>query len=106
MNLDDKILKNAMDRFGIPKEQVEKAIQEMIDDGLLKANEDPTIPMQFKLTPHGSKTAEKNIIKEYGEFRKITDHNGISYKVPVIVIIREGIKESELNQFPLWVDEF
>ena len=105
MELDDIILKDAMDRFGITKEQAKKAIQEMIDDGLLKENEDPSVPMQFKLTPHGSKTAEKNIIKEYGEFKKVTDHNGVSYKVPVIVIIREGIKESELNQFPLWVDE-
>ena len=105
MELDDEILKNAMDRFGISKEQAVKAIQEMIDDGLLKENEDPSVPMRFKLTTNGAKLAEKNIIKSYGEFRKVTDHNGVSYKVPVIVIMREGIKEEELNQFPLWSDE-
>lgn len=105
MELDDKILKNAMDRFGISKEQAIKAVQEMIDDGLLQENTDPSVPMQFKLTTHGSKLAEKTIISEHGEFRKVTDHKGVSYKVPVIVIIREGIKEEDLNQFPLWDDE-
>ncbi len=105
MKLDDKILQNAMDRFGISKEQAIKAVQEMIDDGLLQENTDPSVPMQFKLTPDGSRLAEKNIIKDLGEFRKVTDHKGVSYKVPVIVIIREGIKEDELNQFPLWDDE-
>jgi len=61
--------------------------------------------MQFKLTVQGNKYAEKTIIKDYGEFRKVTDHKGVSYKVPVIVILREGIKEEDLNQFPLWDDE-
>lgn len=104
MELDDKILQNAMDRFGITKEQAEKAVQEMIDEGLLKENMDPSVPMKFKLTGSGAKLAEKNIIKDLGEFRKVTDHNGVSYKVPVVVIIREGIKEEDLNQFPLWSD--
>jgi len=105
MELDDKILKNAMDRFGITKEIAEKAIQEMIDDGLLQENTDPSVPMQFKLTTNGAKFAEMTIISEHGEFRKVTDHKGVSYKVPTIVIMREGIKEEELNQFPLWDDE-
>lgn len=105
MELDDKILQNAMNRFGITKEQAVKAIQEMIDDGYLQENSDPSVPMKFKLTPNGSRLAEKNIIKDLGEFRRVTNHKGVSYKVPVIVIIREGIKEEELNQFPLWDDE-
>ena len=102
MELDDKILQNAMDTFGITKEQARKALQEMIDDGLLQENEDPSVPMQFKLTTSGCHLAEKTIIKDYGEFKKVTDNKGISYKVPTIVIIREGIKEDELSQFPLW----
>jgi len=104
MELDDIILKNAMNRFGITKEQAIKAVQEMIDDGFLQENTDPSVPMKFKLTTSGSKLAENNIIKDFGEFRKVTDHHGVSYKVPVIVIIREGIKEEELNQFPLWTE--
>lgn len=105
MEADDKIIKNAMDRFGITKEQTLKAIQEMIDDGFLQENTDPSVPRRFKLTNNGSKFAEKNIIRDFGEFKKITDHKGVSYKVPTIVIIREGIKEEELNQFPLWSDD-
>ena len=105
MELDDKILQNAMDRFGISREQAERALQEMINDGLLQENTDPSVPFEFKLTTNGSKFAEKIIIKDYGEFKKVTDHRGVSYKVPTIVIIREGIKEEELSQFPLWEDE-
>ena len=105
MELDDKILQNAMNVFGITREQAERALQEMINDGLLQKNTDPSVPFEFKLTTSGSKVAEKTIIKEYGEFRKVTDHKGVSYKVPVIVILREGIKEEDLNQFPLWSDE-
>lgn len=105
MELDDKILQNAMDTFGITREQAEKALQEMINDGLLQVNTDPSVPFEFKLTTRGSKYAEKTIIKDYGEFRKVTDHKGVSYKVPVIVILREGIREEELDQFPLWSDE-
>jgi len=105
MEVDDEILNNAINQFGITKEQAKKEIQEMIDKGLLQENTDPTIPMQFKLTPTGSRLAEKTIIKDFGEFRRVTDHKGVSYRVPVIVIIREGIKEDQLDQFPLWDDE-
>jgi len=105
MDLDDKILQKAMDRFGLSREEAEKQLQELIDDGFLQKNEDPSVPFEFKLTTEGCKYAEKTIIEQYGEFRKVTDHKGISYKVPTIVIIREGIKEKELNQFPLWSDE-
>ena len=105
MELDDKIIQNAMDRFGITKEEAEKAIQRMIKDGLLQENTDPSVPLKFKVTNSGAKSVEKNLIKEYGEFKKVTDHKGISYKVPTIVIIREGIKEVDLNEFPLWSDE-
>jgi len=105
MELDNIILKNAMDRFGITEEQAKKALQEMIDAGLLQENTDPSIPAKFKLTTDGNRLAEKNIIKEYGEFRKVTNSKGVSYKIPTIVIIREGIREDSLEKFPLWTDE-
>jgi len=105
MEIDDAILKNAMDRFGVTEEQAKRIIQEMIDDGLLQENTDSSVPMQFRLTTNGRKLAEESIIKEYGEFKKVVNHKGIAYKVPTIVIIREGIKEDGLDQFPLWSDE-
>jgi len=105
MEIDDKILKHAMVSLGITEDQVKKALQEMVDDGLLQKNDDPSMPAEFKLTTNGSKFAEKIIINDYGEFKKVTNHKGIAYKVPTIVIIREGIKEEELDQFPLWSDE-
>jgi len=105
MEIDDKILKHAMDSFGITEDQVRKILQEMIDDGLLQKNDDPSVPMKFKLTTGGCKFAEKTIIDDYGEFKKVVNHKGIAYKVPTIVIMREGIKEEELNQFPFWSDE-
>jgi len=105
MEIDDAILKHAMDSFGITKDQVKKILQEMIDEGFLQKNDDPSMPAEFKLTTDGSKFAEKTIIEEYGEFKKVVNHKGIAYKVPTIVIMREGIKEEGLDQFPLWSDE-
>ncbi len=105
MELDDEITQKVMDGFGVSRQEAEKQVQELIDMGLLQKNDDPSIPFEFKLTTEGCKFAEKNIIKQHGEFKKVTNHRGISYKVPTIVIIREGIKEDELSQFPLWSDE-
>lgn len=105
MEIDDKIRKNVMDRLGVTEDQVKKMVQEMFDEGLLQKNDDPSMSTEFKLTTGGSKFAEKTIIEEYGEFKKVVNHKGIAYKVPTIVIIREGIKEDELDQFPLWSDE-
>jgi len=105
MKLDDDIIRHAMDEFGISKEEVEKQIQEMIDMGLLQKNDNPIMPADFKLTNGGSRLAEEGIIKEYGEFKKVIDHKGIAHRVPTIVIIREGIKEQDLCNFPLWSDE-
>lgn len=104
MELDDKILDNAVKKLGVTKEQAKRVIQKMIEDGELQINDDPSMPFDLKLTTDGSKQAEKYIIEEYGEFKKITDHNGISHKVPTIVIYREGIREQELHNFPLWTD--
>jgi len=105
MKLDDEIIRHVMDEFGISKKEVEKQIQEMVDMGLLQKNDGLIMPSEFKLTNDGSKVAEEGIIKEYGEFKKVINHKGIAYRVPTIVIIREGIKEQDLCNFPLWSDE-
>ena len=85
----------------IPKMQ----IQELLDNGLLEKKDDPSISSEFKLTTEGSRFAEKQIIEKFGEFKRVTNHRGIAYKVPTIVIIREGIREQDLVNFPLWSDE-
>jgi hypothetical protein len=105
MKLDDEILDGVSKRLGVSKEQAEKVLQKMIEDGELQINDDPSMPFDLKLTTDGAKFAEKMISEEYGEFKKITDHNGISYKVPTIVIIREGVREEDLHHFPLWTDD-
>jgi hypothetical protein len=47
----------------------------------------------------------KQIEKEFGEFKKVTDAiSGISYKVPTRYIIEKGVKQSELSNFPVWED--
>jgi hypothetical protein len=105
MELDEKIIRHAMDTYGISKDEAMKQIQELLDFGLLQKNDDPSMPFDFKLTTLGSKFAEKSIIKEFGEFKKVIDHNGIAYRIPTFVIIREGIAEQDLHRFPLWIDE-
>jgi len=105
MKLDDEIIRHAMDEFGLSEEEVKKQIQEMIDIGLIQKNDNPMMPADFKITNSGSRLAEKTIIEQCGEFKKVVNHNGIAYRVPTIVIIREGINEQDLYQFPLWSDE-
>ena len=105
MELDDKILDGVSKKLGVSKEQAEIVLQQMIEDGELQINDDPSMPFDLKLTTDGAKFAEKMISEEFGEFKKVTDHNGTSYKVPTIVIMREGVKEEDLHHFPLWSDE-
>lgn len=105
MNLDDEIIHHATDKFGISKEEAKKQVQELIDMGLLQRNDNPIMAAEFKITNGGSKIVEKEIIKKYGEFKKVIDHNGIAYRVSTIVIMREGINEQDLCDFPLWSDE-
>ena len=105
MGLDDEIIRDIMQKFGVTGNEVKKRLQELMDSGLLKKNNNPNLTSEFRLTTNGSRFAEKQIIKRYGEFKKVIDHRGIAYKIPTIVIIREGIKENELSQFPLWNNE-
>lgn len=105
MDFDDKIVRDVADRFGITRDVIKKQLQELIDAGLLEKNDNPNMASKFRLTTNGSRFAEKQIIKKYGEFKKVINSKGVAYKVPTIIIIREGIKEEELSQFSLWSDK-
>jgi len=105
MELDEKIIMDAAKRFGISRAEAKKQVQELLKEGLLEKNDNPSMPYEFRLTTEGSRFAEKQIIKKFGEFKRVTNHKGIAYKVPTIVIIREGIREQDLDNFPLWNDE-
>ena len=94
-----------MKRCGISKADAIKQIQELIKAGLLEKNDNPNMSFEFRLTTEGSRFAEKQIIEKFGEFKKVISHRGIAYKVPTTVIIREGIREQDLNNFPLWSDK-
>lgn len=39
----------------------------------------------------------------YGKYKKVTDDvTGKSYKVPIRYIVEHGLKQMELERFPLW----
>ncbi len=105
MELDEKIIMDAAKRFGISIDEAKKQVQSLIENGLLEKNDDPSVSSELRLTTEGSRFAEKQIIEKFGEFKRVVNHRGIAYKVPTIVIIREGIREQDLNNFPLWSDE-
>jgi hypothetical protein len=45
----------------------------------------------------------QKIIAEYGEFKKVTRMStGQTFKVPVRDIIEKGIREQELDKYPIW----
>lgn len=42
-------------------------------------------------------------IQKYGMFKKITDcTTQISYKIPVRVILEEGVNQEDLVNYPVW----
>jgi len=42
-------------------------------------------------------------IAQFGEFKKvIRESTGIAYRVPTRDIIEPGIKEQELDRYPIW----
>jgi rubredoxin len=52
------------------------------------------------------KTFIDNFVARFGEFKKVTDGTtGKSYKVPTRVICEKGIRQQELNRYPLWTEE-
>lgn len=45
----------------------------------------------------------KRLIAEFGEFKKVVRAStGVAYKVPTRDIIECGLKEQDLDQYPLW----
>ncbi len=45
----------------------------------------------------------KRLIARFGEFKKVVRQStGIAYKVPIRDIIERGIREQDLDQYPLW----
>ena len=45
----------------------------------------------------------ERLVAEFGEFKKmVRQSTGVAYRVPVRDIIEKGVKEEELNQYPLW----
>jgi len=48
----------------------------------------------------------KQLVAEFGEFKKVVRMTtGVAYKVPTRDIIEHGVKEQELDRYPLW-EEF
>jgi len=46
------------------------------------------------------------IEREFGVYKKVTDDvSGKTYKVPTRDIIEKGLKQPELKNYPLWVEE-
>ena len=43
------------------------------------------------------------MIEKYGLFKKVVDiDSGIAYKVPTRLIIKEGLRQEELKNYPTW----
>lgn len=44
-------------------------------------------------------------IARFGEFKKVVRmRTGVAYKVPTIDILEKGIREQDLDRYPLWED--
>ncbi len=44
------------------------------------------------------------MMKEHGLFKKVIDiETGIAYKIPTRLIIEEGLRQTELKNYPVWV---
>lgn len=47
----------------------------------------------------------KRLIAEFGEFKKVVRAStGVAYKVPTRDIIERGLREQDLDRYPLWED--
>lgn len=48
----------------------------------------------------------KRLIADLGEFKKVVRQStGVAYKVPTKDIIERGLKEENLDQYPLWEEQ-
>lgn len=102
--IDDLVRKNAKDR-GFSEKDIDQALKELKEEGLIRKSDHVGYDDNMQLTPTGSKLIESELIKRYGEFKKVMDmESGKSHKVPTVVIIREGINQHDLKNFPEWTD--
>ncbi|MBA7578256.1 hypothetical protein ES708_20118 [subsurface metagenome] len=47
------------------------------------------------------------LIARFGEFKKVVSQStGVAYKVPIRDIIEKGIREQDLDQYPLWEEAY
>ncbi len=47
----------------------------------------------------------RRLVAQFGEFKQVVCMTtGVAYKVPTIDIIEHGIKEQELDRYPVWED--
>ena len=47
----------------------------------------------------------KEMIKEFGEYKQVIDaKSGVAYKVPTKDIITKGLKQQDLDKYPIWED--
>jgi hypothetical protein len=50
--------------------------------------------------------AIQELIARFGEFKKVVRmRTGVTYKVPTRDILEKGIREQDLDQYPLWERE-
>jgi hypothetical protein len=48
----------------------------------------------------------EQIVKQLGEYKKIIRvSTGIAYRVPTRDIIENGVREQDLDKYPVWTDE-
>ena len=48
----------------------------------------------------------KHLLARFGEFKKVVRQStGVAYKVPTRDIIEKGIREQDLDQYPVWEEE-
>ena len=69
-------------------------------------------PYLVKATIHGGESAEvecnreglvRHLIDTFGEFKKVVRMTtGEAFKVPTRDIIEKGIREQDLDQYPIW----
>ena len=47
----------------------------------------------------------RRLIQEFGEFKRVVRQStGVAYKVPTFDILEKGVKEEELDKYPVWID--
>ena len=52
------------------------------------------------------KELAKRLISQFGEFKKVVRMaTGVAYKVPIRDIIEHGLKEKQLDRYPLWDED-